>query len=385
MWEPGELGEEAPKRTPAWLPAVAVVSDPRYPTSRAATGGDESGHVKGAIGALQAISIFDGPSGRDEGLEEVGLALSSLVATLAAKPGAIPESRSVLQEYFRIRLGSMESAVALFQAASICRGCIEDLRFAPVAGSDLCRLLGAMVQVLDDLRDGSGCESSVSADLVTSDVQALSIEHRWMRRWILAHQFHALCNVHATISIASAIEHFGQGELPACSKALRTAAIYVHGSGSARAHALSLPAAFYQDAIRPTMVPPHSPVRLSGRMHLEYRMYRTQIQRLLRELPQTFDQLQARDADLASAREALFNADLIESEHHVCLIEPLVGSSRSLIQPPGSRDNAVSSLRAIRNRRAATYRPYVRYGDRATPDPDTAPSRTVRTDGKVGI
>lgn len=366
MWEAGELGGQTPKSKPAWLPVVAVVSDPRYPTTRAANGGDQSGLVKCAMGGLQAITVFNGLTARDEGLEEAGVALSNLVAALQAEPRVIPKSRSVLQEYFRIRLASMECAVALSQAASICLGCIEDLRLAPLAGSDLDRLLVAMVQVLDDLKDGSGCESSISADAVTNEPKTLSIEHRWMRRWILAHQFHALCNVHATISIASAIEDLGKGEHAACSNGLRTAAIYAHGSGSARAHALSLPASFYQDVIRPTMIPPHSPVRLSGRMHLEYRMYRTQIQRLLRALPETFDELHSRSADLASARETLLNADLIESEHHVCLIEPLVGPGRSLIQPPSSRDNAVSSLRAIRNRHAAAYRLYVRYPDRGT-------------------
>ena len=357
----GEYGRGSAQSTEAWLPSVALVSDPRSPTARVAQ--SDGSDVDRAVRALQAVSIYDGPVDLENGLLEAATALTRLGACLPSRAD-VPPARSALQEYFRIRLAPMERAIALSEAVSVCRTCVDDLRFTPLAGSDLDRELTAMGQVLCDLRTTSSGPSSGSVDYDALDLGSLPVQQRWMRRWILAHQLHALFNAHATTSIASALEHIETGHLLMASESLRRAATYVHGSGSARAHAMSIPAAFYHDVVRPTMTPPHCLVPLSGRMHLEYRMYRAQLPRLLRALPEGYGELEAQNPELARAREALYDADLIESEHHICLIEPLVGASRSLIQAPTSRENAVSSLRAIRNRRATTYRPFVRFGDR---------------------
>ncbi|WP_159053093.1 hypothetical protein [Streptomyces regalis] len=98
-------------------------------------------------------------------------------------------------------------------------------------------------------------------------------------------------------------------------------------------------------------------------MHVEYRAYRKSIDEVLEVLPDPMEDLALREPELAFAREALLEADLIEAERHVSLVEPVVGSARSLVQPPATMDNAVSVLRFMRHMRAARIAPLVRFGD----------------------
>ncbi|MFD9406496.1 hypothetical protein ACFWBN_05635 [Streptomyces sp. NPDC059989] len=95
-------------------------------------------------------------------------------------------------------------------------------------------------------------------------------------------------------------------------------------------------------------------------MPVEYRQYRNAIDELLEVLPEPIEDLALREPGLAFAREALLEGDLIEAERHVCLVEPVVGSERSLVQPPATMDNAVSVLRLMRHVRAAKAAPFVR-------------------------
>ena len=115
--------------------------------------------------------------------------------------------------------------------------------------------------------------------------------------------------------------------------------------------------------VRPTMVPTVVPVPLSGKMHVEYQLYRARVDELLEVLPDPVNDLALPEPELAFAREELLEADLIEAERHVCLVEPVVGNARSLIQAPRSSENAVAVLRRMRHRRAAQFQPFLRFAD----------------------
>jgi hypothetical protein len=98
-------------------------------------------------------------------------------------------------------------------------------------------------------------------------------------------------------------------------------------------------------------------------MHPEFRAYRSAVADLLRAVPEPVHGLMRRSPELALARETLLEADLVEAERHVSLVEPLVGAGRSIAQRADAQDNAVSLLRRIRHHRAALFAPFMRHHD----------------------
>jgi len=138
---------------------------------------------------------------------------------------------------------------------------------------------------------------------------------------------------------------------------LATVTTYVPGfapapaPAPARAHAAALPSDFYNLVVRPTVVP----VPLSGKMHVEYQLYRERANELLDVLPNPINELALPEPELAFARGELLQADLIEAER--------VGNARSLIQPPRTSENAGAVLRRMRHRRAAQLERLLRFGD----------------------
>ncbi len=192
----------------------------------------------------------------------------------------------------------------------------------------------------------------------------LTSDEMWMRRWVVGHQLHAMLNVHAAYALADAAEGLRAGDQQCAIRALDNATRIVDGFAGARAQALAVPDWFYQDVLRPSMLPPLTSAPLTGRMHTEYRGYRKRLSEVIRMMPQSSTDLASMQPRLAFVRERLLEADLVEAERHVTSVEPLVSTSRSLIQTSRSTDNAVSALRRIRHRRAAEIEPYVRFPDR---------------------
>lgn len=271
------------------------------------------------------------------------------------------EPRSAAQRYFRIRTASQSGDRALWHCLRVIADVADDLGDAPIAGSDLHRLGLAVAAVLRRILvpEHVGQASSPAEH----PVQPRAVEEIWFRRWIIGHQLHAMLNVNAAYALADAADALRANDVHSATLAINHAGHIVTGFAAARALALALPAAFYQDVLRPTMLPPLAESPLSGRMHLEYRGYRRRLDELLELLPLSSTQLATIQPALALARERLLEADLIEAERHVTSIEPLVGDSRSLIQGSKSVDNAVSALRRIRHRRAARAAAYVRFPD----------------------
>lgn len=351
------------------LPPVAVFCDPSEPHALPCLGVDARDHAHRVSAALAAIPAFGGPAERDAALRGAARATADLVRCLSrdADPvdgDALP-TRSHVQGYFRVRTTALSAAQAALHAALVIESALADLRNAPLAGSDLARETTAMRQVVVDLAGSEG-EQVVVADPDDGQIEAVpesSQREVWLSRWIVGHHVHVLLNVYATIALQEAIALLRAGRTHEATHKLTTVTTYVKGFAPSRAHAATLPSDFYNVVVRPTMVPTVVQVPLSGKMHVEYQLYRKRVDELLQVLPEPVNDLALPEPELAFAREELLDADLIEAERHVCLVEPVVGNERSLIQPPRSSENAVAVLRRMRHRRAAQYEPFLRFGD----------------------
>ena len=276
---------------------------------------------------------------------------------------AIPEPQSPVQLYFRTRTGTPPPEQAWWHVLRIVRDTVSDLMEAPMSGSDLCRLATGMAEAIrptaTQARSGPAEDPSK-----TEWPQTRPVEEIWLRRWIVAHQLHAMLNIHAAWALHEATGKLRDGKHHGAAECLDRACRFVQGFTAARAQALSVPDFFYEETLRPTMLPPLTTAPLSGRMHLEYRAYREALEDVLGLMPESSEELVVTQPALALARERLLEADLIEAERHVTGIEPLVGSDRSLIQTSKSTDNAISMLRRIRRQRARSASQFVRFADR---------------------
>jgi hypothetical protein len=267
------------------------------------------------------------------------------------------------QEYFRTRTGLLDDGAYLAQTARLLAGALAELSDAAIAGSDIERLCRAMDRHLVDLGATRALQPAQPALAHDRPESKVSDEQRWMRRWIVAHQLHALFNVSAAAWISSATQASAGGDPAMAAHRLSTACTYVEAFSPSRALALAVPADFYNTVLRATMTPPLTSTPLSGRMHVEYRAYRDAVAALLSEASAPVADLARTEPTLALAREHLLEADLADAERHISLIEPIVGQSKSIVQTARSQGNAVSALRSIRASRARAATPYLRFGN----------------------
>jgi hypothetical protein len=191
----------------------------------------------------------------------------------------------------------------------------------------------------------------------------VSWEQEWTARWIVGHQVHVLFNICAAVAVTDAVHHLCHGASEAALRRLGHATTYVRGFPAAMTHASTIPVDYYTAVVRPSMQPPSVARPLSGRQHRGYKIFRGAMKALLAVLPDPYEQLAARDPELAAARDALLEADLVDSERHVTLAYSMVHLQRSIAQLPDGPDNAVGELRLMRHRRAAQYAPLIRFGD----------------------
>lgn len=349
-------------RIDEFLPGVVVFGDALAPSR------DEVGAAPRAPELREALTGVEGFAGMSRRAESM-TRLTTVAADVADSLGrrlddldSTPEPRSAAQRYFRLRTADLPPDHRLWYFTTTVARVAEDLFDAPVAGSDLLRIGEAAVTVLDMMTRPPGpvIEYISSA----RPLPERPIEEVWLRRWILGHQLHAMFNVHAAHALTDAIDALRSGRPHGAATALDAATRIVEGFAGARAYALAVPADFYQEVLRPSMLPPLTEAPLTGRMHVEYQGYRQRLADLVDLLPQPSAGLAAAQPRLAFSRERLLEADLIEAERHVTSVEPLVRDSRSLIQSGRSVDNAVGSLRHIRHRRAARIAGFVRFPDR---------------------
>ncbi|WP_312018567.1 hypothetical protein [Streptomyces sp. I05A-00742] len=310
-----------------------------------------------------------GPVERALALRQAATDAGELAASLTDLAPAVvgeelpPESTS--QSYFRVREEELSDQQAALHGVLVVHRGLEDLCDAPLSGSDLAAEVAGMRQSVLDLTGatpGSDPDSVPPAAAPEAGAGSSS-ESVWSARWLIGHQVHVLFNVCAAVAVADATGHLRRGDDAAALARLADATVYVRGFPAAMTHASTIPADYYMAAIRPTMAPPSVDVPLSGRQHRGYKLFRAAMKDLLSVVPGSYEQVADRAPELAEARGALLEADVVDAERHVTLAYSMVHLLRSLAQKPEGPDNAVAELRLMRHRRAARYAPLIRFGD----------------------
>ncbi|MFJ4654614.1 hypothetical protein ACIP5Y_25365 [Nocardia sp. NPDC088792] len=317
---------------------------------------------------LAEIPTHAGPVDRTAALQRAGVAAGELVRALSAEARALVgedlPADSVSQSFFRVREVDLSDQQAALHGVLVIHRGLQDLCRAPLSGADLAVEVAGMRQAALDLT-GTGAidEPSQTTFPEFAPAEEVSLEREWTARWLVGHQVHVLFNICAAVAVTDAVHHLRDGAADAALERLAHATTYVRGFPAAMTHASTIPVDYYMAAVRPTMQPPDVAIPLSGRQHRGYKTFRGAMKELLKVVPDSYEQLNARDPELAAVRSALLEADLVDSERHVTLAYSMVRLRRSIAQMPTGPDNAVGELRRMRHRRAAQYASLIQFGD----------------------
>ncbi|MFC9859659.1 MULTISPECIES: hypothetical protein [unclassified Streptomyces] len=318
---------------------------------------------------LAGLATHARPVERAAELRQAAVASAELGAALSAlAPAVIGEglpADSTSQSFFRVREGELSDQQAALHGVLVVHRGLEDLCEAPLSGADLALEVEGMRQsVLDLTGTAPGAHTDSQTPVASPEPTAgASLESVWSARWLIGHQVHVLFNVCAAVAVADATHHLRQGDGDAALLRLADATVYVRGFPAAMTHASTVPAEYYMAAIRHTMAPPSVDAPLSGRQHRGYKLFRAAMKDLLSVLPDSYEHLSARAPELAEARAALLEADIVDGERHVTLAYSMVHLRRSIAQKSEGPDNAVAELRLMRHRRAAQYASLIQFGD----------------------
>jgi hypothetical protein len=344
----------------------AILSDPagRVPPSLPA---GLCGAWTEALDALRAL-VAAVNSGAGRPVRQAAVAAGALAGALAAAvplpdPQAYPPPVPVHSDYFRVRHAPLTAGQQATTAAILISRTLADLEFAMLDPNDLLWEVESMITVMELLHPRPGHGAAAPAGPAGTEPR-YEPHGDWMDRWFLAHHFYFLLNLMAAERLDLAAEQVREGRPEAACVPLTQAAVLVRGFTAAMVHSCAFPARYYQDVVRPTMAPPYVKTNLTGVMQLEHRRYRSALGRLLDEVALPYDELAESAPDLAAARNAVLEADLIDLERHVIVADTMVGGDRSLVQPGTTVQNAAGTLRKMRHLRAAAYCPYMQFGDR---------------------
>lgn len=322
---------------------------------------------------LAGVPTHAGPVARTEALRQAATTAGGLVEVLSAGGSAVVGEelppRSTSESFFRVREVELSDRQAALHGVSVVHRGLRDLCHAPVSGADLAVEIAAMRQAVLDLTGTPAADDPPVPRPSTPDFGGEgSLEQVWTARWIVGHHVHVLFNLCAAVAVTDAVHHLRRGAPGAALRRLAHATAFVRGFPAAMAHAGTIPGDYYAMSVRPSMQPPSVDRPLSGRQHSAYKVFRAAMKDLLGVLPEPYERLAARDPEPAEARDALLEADLIDSERHVALAYSMVRLRRSIAQSPQGPDNAVGELRLMRHRRAALYAPLIRFGDHCIAD-----------------
>ncbi|GAB2724026.1 hypothetical protein GCM10010442_51600 [Kitasatospora kifunensis] len=327
---------------------------------------------------LAGVATHARPAERTTALRQAASVAGELAAALSALGPAVAgegvPAESTSQSYFRVREVELSDQQAALHGVLVIHRGLEDLCDAPLSGADLALEVAGMRQSVLDL---TGAAPGTVPDTLPGPVPPVavpepgagpSMESVWSARWLIGHQVHVLFNICAAVCVAEATRRLRHGDVDAALLRLADATVYVRGFPAAMTHASMIPADYYMAAIRQTMAPPSVDVPLSGRQHRGYKLFRAAMKDLLTVVPDSYEHLAARTPELAEARGALLEADIVDGERHVTLAYSMVHLRRSIAQKPEGPDNAVAELRLMRHRRAAQYASLIRFGDHYVAD-----------------
>ncbi len=267
---------------------------------------------------------------------------------------------SDLHQYFRIRAARPDNiGLAGNGLLKLLPNLLSDLSRAPISGLDLQNLVRAISGILKDI--GFDETFSLEKDDASPTDKPVDRQTGWFVRWIIGHQIHALLNHFAAAYIYVAISRVKVNDFEDAIDALNAAARCIEAFSPARRLSLCHPPEFYRNVLRPSITPPALPIALSGKMHTEYKEFRMSIKELINDDEPSFEELVKTSPSLAFAREAVLEADLADAESHVTMVWGMIGNDKSIIQAPQSVNNALTSLRLIRNRRELEFSRFVRY------------------------
>ncbi|MFD9389887.1 hypothetical protein ACFWBB_03815 [Streptomyces sp. NPDC060000] len=350
-------------------PAVAVFREPRGGRPDPRLGPRVDAEAKRTGRMLAGVATHATPLERTLTLRQANAAAGELVASLSdlapALAGEELPAETISQSFFRVRECELSDQQAALHGILVVQRGLEDLCEAPLSGADLALEVAGMRQSVLDLTGAApGADRDVVGSVAVREPGVgASLEDVWSARWLIGHQVHVLFNVCAAVAVADAVGHVRRGDSDAALVRLADATVYVRGFPAAMTHASTIPADYYMAAIRQTMAPPSVDVPLSGRQHRGYKLFRAAMKDLLSVVPDSYERLAARAPELAEARGALLEADIVDGERHVTLAYSMVHLHRSIAQKPEGPDNAVAELRLMRHRRAAQYASLIRFGD----------------------
>ncbi|WP_206062124.1 hypothetical protein [Nonomuraea basaltis] len=287
-------------------------------------------------------------------------------------------------DYFGVRTARLDGRRLAAEVTTIAARALDDLRHARLEVNDLAAELLAISDLLSGLPGDASARATGPSGGARARVQGLPGDGPYfpvpteLTRWIVVHHLYFLLNLRAAGAVSRAAGAARDGDRAATLAALREATVHARGFTAAMVHSGDMSEACYEATVRPTMRPPAVDMELTGRTQPEHRSYRRAMARLVEELSEPYAALATRDPELALARDALLEADLIDIERHVLVAAALVGDDRSIIQGEATEGNAVSMLRTMRHARADRYRLLMRYGDDVTaalPSPAAAEGR----------
>ena len=355
-------------------PAVAVFREPRGGRAVPALGPQVDAEARRTARVLAGLATHARPVERTTALRQATTIAGQLVAALSALAPAVSgeglPAESTSQSFFRVREVELSDQQAALHGALVIHRGLDDLCDAPLSGADLALEVAGMRQSVLDLTGaapGTGPEHTPPVAAPEPDAGS-PLEGVWSARWLVGHQVHVLFNVCAAVAVADAVHHLRHDDNDAALLRLADATVYVRGFPAAMTHASTIPADYYMAAIRHTMAPPMVDTPLSGRQHRGYKLFRAAMKDLLSAVPDSYEHLAARAPELAEARGALLEADIVDGERHVTLAYSMVHLRRSIAQKSEGPDNAVAELRLMRHRRAAQYAPLIRFGDHYVAD-----------------
>lgn len=320
-----------------------------------------------ACGSLGSVTERDQ---LDAAVETACAALAAWHVSLAheVEPFAVPvgQATSPVHEYFGVRRCALSREQEALEIAAVLRRMALDLRVAPIDANDVLRELEATAALLARMLamcciDGAAAGRRRKAPLPREDSSAAD---PGVVRWVVAHHAYFLFNLCAAAAVREGIDAIVARNSSRASQRLAEAAVYVRGFTAAMAHSAAFSAGYYCAIVRPTMQPPATPMLLTGSMQVEHADYRTSLDELIAVCGEPFITLAERSPEVALARDALLEADLLDIERHVLIAAALVGSEHSIAQHGDAPVNAVAALRRMRHSRAARYSALMRFGDK---------------------